>query len=71
MLPVLAIYRQIGDFGLRRGDKIFGLAIYRQSPKIGDFEPKKLAILAKFNKNWRNWRFLAKIGDFDLAKIKI
>ena len=37
VLAFLAIYRQIRDFGHKRGDKNLGLAIDRQSPKIGDF----------------------------------
>ena len=39
VLPGLAIYRQIGDFGPLSGDRNFGLAIYRQVPNFGDFEP--------------------------------
>ena len=38
VLPFLAIYRQIRDFGLLFGDGKFELAIYRQSPKFRDFE---------------------------------
>ena len=37
VLPFLAIYRQIRDFGHRAGDKNLGLAMNRQSPKIRDF----------------------------------
>ena len=48
VLPFLVIYRQIRDFRPRRGDSHLALAIDRQSPKIGDFEPQ----------DWRNWRFL-------------
>ena len=54
MLPFLAIYRQIRDFGHRAGDKNLGLAIDRQSPKVCDFEPG----------NWRNRRNLKNSGDF-------
>ena len=53
VLPFLAIYRQIRDFGHRAGDKNLGLAIDRQSPKVRDFEPG----------NWRNRRNLKKSGD--------
>ena len=37
VLPFLAIYRQIRDFGHRAGDKNLGLAMDRQSPEIRDF----------------------------------
>ena len=63
VLAFLAIYRQIRDFGLRRGYRLFDLAIDRQSPKIGDFEPQTLAILANFSKTWRFWRNTVKIGQ--------
>ena len=60
MLPFLAIYRQIRDFGLKLGDRSFGLAIDRQSPKVRDFEPG----------NWRNRRNLNNSGDFgDIASL--
>ena len=54
VLPFLAIYRQIRDFGHRAGDKNLGLAIDRQLPKIRDFEPQ----------NWRNWRNMKNSGYF-------
>ena len=54
MLAFLAIYRQIRDFGPLHGDRNFGLAIDRQSPKVRDFEPG----------NWRNRRNLKNSGDF-------
>ena len=57
VLPFLAIYRQIRDFGLLFGDGKFELAIYRQSPKFRDFEPQRLAKSAKFEKQWRFWRY--------------
>ena len=53
VLAFLAINRQIRDFGLRYGDGNLALAIDRQSPKIGDFQPK----------NWRYWRNSRKPGD--------
>ena len=63
VLAFLAIYRQIRDFGLTHGDRIFALAIDRQSPKIGDFEPQTLAILANFRKTWRFRRNTERIGQ--------
>ena len=56
VLAGLAIYRQIRDFGLCRGDRDLALAIDRQSPKIRDIEPQKLAISANLSKTWRFWR---------------
>ena len=57
VLAFLAIYRQIRDFGLLFGDGKFELAIYRQLPKFRDFEPQRLAKSAKFEKQWRFWRY--------------
>ena len=64
VLAFLAIYRQIRDFGPSRGDSNLALAIDRQSPKIGDFEPQKLAKLAIFNINQRFRQFSLKICNF-------
>ena len=64
VLPFLAIYRQIRDFGLLFGDGKFELAIYRQSPKFRDFGPQKLAILAKSRKSLRFRRNTDKKGHF-------
>ena len=64
VLPFLAIYRQIRDFGLLLGDGKFSPAINRQSPKVRDFEPPKLAILVNFEKQRRFWRFLMEISKF-------
>ena len=64
VLPFLAIYRQIRDFGPTFGDKNLALAIDRQSPKIRDFQPQ----------NWRFWRKYIKpgdIGDFKAQKVEI
>ena len=58
VLPFLAIYRQIREFGPRLGDEIFGLAIHRQSLNIRDFEPLELAKSANFKENRRYWRIL-------------
>ena len=64
MLAFLAIHRQIRDFGRRHGDENLALAIDCQSPKFRDFEPWKLAKLAKFEKQWRIWRFMMRISKF-------
>ena len=53
VLPFLAIYRQIRDFGLLFGDGKFELAIDRQTLIFRDFEPVE----------WRNRRILNKTGD--------
>ena len=58
VLPFLAIYRQIREFGPRLGDEIVGLAIHRQSLNIRDFEPLELAKSANFKENRRYWRIL-------------
>ena len=63
MLPFLAIFRQIRDFGPLFGDGNYELAMYRQSPNFRDFEPQKLAILAYSNKIWRFWRNTEEIGQ--------
>ena len=63
MLAFLAIFRQIRDFGPLSGDGNNELAMYRQSPNFRDFEPQKLAILAKFSKTWRFWRNIEEIGE--------
>ena len=68
VLPFLAIDRQIRDFGPRRGDKNFGVAIDRQLPNS--------AISSL--KDWRFWRISEEVGEFgdfswkyvDLAKWK-
>ena len=62
MLAFLAIFRQIRDFGPLCGDGNYELAMYRQSPNFRDFEPQKLAILAKSSKTWRFWRNIEEIG---------
>ena len=64
VLAFLAIYRQIRDFGRRHGDENLALAIDRQSLKFRDFEPWKSAKLAKFEKQWRIWRFMMRISKF-------
>ena len=65
VLACLAIYRQIRDFGpgLCRGDRDLALAIDRQSPKIRDIEPQKLAISANLSITWRFWRNIKGIGQ--------
>ena len=70
VLPFLAIYRQIRDFRPRRGDSDLALAMDRQSPKIGDFEPQKLAKLAIFNINQRFRRFSLKICNFKTLNLE-
>ena len=62
VLAFLAIFRQIRDFGPLFGDGNYELAMYRQSPNFRDFEPQKLAILAKSSKTWRFWRNIEEIG---------
>ena len=62
VLPFLAIFRQIRDFGPLFGDGNYELAMYRQSPNFRDFEPQKVAILANSSKTWRFWRNIEEIG---------
>ena len=62
MLPFLAIYRQIRDFGLLFGDGKFELAMYRQSPNFRDFEPQN-------RRFWQNSRKPGEIGDFKAKEV--